>query len=304
VFRSGFGEIRYPSETIRDLSMFNTFIFSTSASYDKFRTAISLKFDTALPEVNLSNNIDEVAPKGWEGTVKSMKKHKDINNPWALAHWMKGKGYKSHKNESYWKNIGFNIRSDDLWPATLIESDSTKEQEDFFNWFEEQKSLLLTPNPESKCILAMIIHTGEKIKVVYGVAKYIDQTESHYILEIPSGQHQYSKKNQLVFDSKKSFEKFLTLLNLKFKNSDTDISIEQMPVMETERNQTEDLYLEHLASQLAEKIPPGASVDYYIKDFAKSNAPQFRGKSPEKRRQMAIAAHYAAQQPKKTKRKR
>lgn len=44
--------------------------------------------------------IDEVAPKGWEGTVKAMKKYKDeIDNPWALAHWMKGKGYKSHKKE-------------------------------------------------------------------------------------------------------------------------------------------------------------------------------------------------------------
>lgn len=39
----------------------------------------------------------EVAPKGWEGTVKAMKKHGDIDNPWALAHWMKGKGMKSHK---------------------------------------------------------------------------------------------------------------------------------------------------------------------------------------------------------------
>jgi len=42
---------------------------------------------------------DEAAPKGWEGTVKAMKKHKEINNPWALAHYMKNKGYKSHKKE-------------------------------------------------------------------------------------------------------------------------------------------------------------------------------------------------------------
>lgn len=42
--------------------------------------------------------LTEKAPKGWEGTVKAMKKHKDdIDNPWALAHWMKNKGYKSHK---------------------------------------------------------------------------------------------------------------------------------------------------------------------------------------------------------------
>ena len=42
----------------------------------------------------------EKAPKGWEGTVKSMKKDSDIDNPWALAHWMKKKGYKSRKKES------------------------------------------------------------------------------------------------------------------------------------------------------------------------------------------------------------
>ena len=40
---------------------------------------------------------NEEAPAGWEGTVKAMKKHKDIDNPWALAHWMKNKGMKSHK---------------------------------------------------------------------------------------------------------------------------------------------------------------------------------------------------------------
>ena len=44
--------------------------------------------------------IDEVAPKGWEGTVKKMKKHKEIDNPWALANYMKNKGYKSHKKEN------------------------------------------------------------------------------------------------------------------------------------------------------------------------------------------------------------
>ena len=38
----------------------------------------------------------ESAPEGWEGTVKAMKSHKEIDNPWALAHYMKNKGYKSH----------------------------------------------------------------------------------------------------------------------------------------------------------------------------------------------------------------
>lgn len=43
--------------------------------------------------------IDEVAPEGWEGTVKAMKKYNKIDNPWALAYYMKSKGYKSHKKD-------------------------------------------------------------------------------------------------------------------------------------------------------------------------------------------------------------
>jgi hypothetical protein len=43
------------------------------------------------------DGLDEVAPPGWEGTVKAMKKHKNISNPWALAWSEKNKGYKSHK---------------------------------------------------------------------------------------------------------------------------------------------------------------------------------------------------------------
>lgn len=39
----------------------------------------------------------EVAPEGWEKTVKAMKDEPGIDNPYALAWWMKGKGYQSHK---------------------------------------------------------------------------------------------------------------------------------------------------------------------------------------------------------------
>jgi hypothetical protein len=38
----------------------------------------------------------EKAPAGWEGTVKHMKKHGDIDNPFALAHYMKNQGYTPH----------------------------------------------------------------------------------------------------------------------------------------------------------------------------------------------------------------
>lgn len=39
--------------------------------------------------------VDEVAPPGWEGSVKAMKKHKNISNPFALAWWMKNHGAKA-----------------------------------------------------------------------------------------------------------------------------------------------------------------------------------------------------------------
>ena len=40
---------------------------------------------------------NEVSPPGFKGTVKAMKKHDEIDNPYALAWHMKKKGYKSHK---------------------------------------------------------------------------------------------------------------------------------------------------------------------------------------------------------------
>lgn len=41
--------------------------------------------------------LNEKAPEGWEKTVKSMKKHKEIDNPFALAQYMKKKGYTPKK---------------------------------------------------------------------------------------------------------------------------------------------------------------------------------------------------------------
>jgi hypothetical protein len=47
-----------------------------------------------------------VAPEGWEGTVKEMKKEKDIDNPWALAWSMKDKGYTPHAGSWLMKRKG------------------------------------------------------------------------------------------------------------------------------------------------------------------------------------------------------
>jgi len=50
-------------------------------------------------EAPTAESVAEKAPPGFKGTVKAMKKHKDIDNPYALTNWMKNKGYKSHKKE-------------------------------------------------------------------------------------------------------------------------------------------------------------------------------------------------------------
>ena len=62
-----------------------------------------------------------------------------------------------------------------------------------------------------------------------------------------------------------------------------------------------DEYMTNLESKLAEKLLANTPVDVWIKDFEKSNAPQFKGKSKEKRREMAIAASYGAKNPRKKK---
>jgi hypothetical protein len=48
---------------------------------------------------SILNKIEEVAPPGWEETVKKMKSKKDISNPYALAWSMKNKGAKPHYKE-------------------------------------------------------------------------------------------------------------------------------------------------------------------------------------------------------------
>jgi hypothetical protein len=47
---------------------------------------------------------------------------------------------------------------------------------------------------------------------------------------------------------------------------------------------------------LIEKLSVSDGIETWIKDFQKSDAPQFKGKSKEERREMAIAAFKAAEQ--------
>lgn len=68
------------------------YIAQAASNYHEYNTPNT-------PEEPQMEPMNEKAPEGWEGTVKSMKKHKEIDNPFALAHYMKSKGYKSHKGK-------------------------------------------------------------------------------------------------------------------------------------------------------------------------------------------------------------
>ena len=50
-----------------------------------------------------------------------------------------------------------------------------------------------------------------------------------------------------------------------------------------------------LRKRYEEVLDPDAPAEDYIEDFQKSDAPQFQGKSKEKKIEMAIAAHASAQ---------
>jgi hypothetical protein len=69
--------------------------------------------------MRISEIITEVSPKGWEGTVKAMKKHKEIDNPWALAWYMKNKGYKSHKKEALEEDRDWTKTSGKMHPDAI-----------------------------------------------------------------------------------------------------------------------------------------------------------------------------------------
>jgi len=85
--KMGAGEKDIPAWIQDHISQAQNFINQASTNYHEYQAP------TAGPEMPVA----EKAPEGWEGTVKAMKDEPGIDNPWALAHWMKNKGYKSHK---------------------------------------------------------------------------------------------------------------------------------------------------------------------------------------------------------------
>lgn len=103
-------DLDVPSQDPREFRMYNLTVDgkplnpqpimgrSNLIKFGKQQAAAGVDLSNAIISL-VDENVAEVAPKGWEGTVKAMKKHKEIDNPYALTNWMKNKGYQSHKKE-------------------------------------------------------------------------------------------------------------------------------------------------------------------------------------------------------------
>jgi hypothetical protein len=89
--KMGQGEKDIPAWIQDHISQAQNFINQASTNYHEYQAPTA-------PEVPMVP-VAEKAPEGWEGTVKAMKDEPGIDNPFALAHWMKNKGYKSHKGQ-------------------------------------------------------------------------------------------------------------------------------------------------------------------------------------------------------------
>ena len=74
---------------------------------------------------------------------------------------------------------------------------------------------------------------------------------------------------------------------VKFLSGPSDEEYDDMAAMQAPTDPSQ------LNKNIAEKLGPKSKPETYIKDFQKSDAPQFKGKSDEKKRQMAIAAYMA-----------
>lgn len=115
--------LEYP--VMQNKSGKNQYSLSTYMESNGYNDRKFVPMDNDLDE----DSVVEKAPEGWEGTVKAMKKNKDIDNPWALANYMKNKGYKSHENESADDLEDFDV-DPELDPDTLaLDYDSDLDNE-------------------------------------------------------------------------------------------------------------------------------------------------------------------------------
>jgi len=82
--------------------------------------------------------VNEVSPPGWGGSVKAMKKHADIDNPYALAWHMKNKGDKPHYKDKDGTPVKKDKYKDEQMTEELTEKLEVKWDKDKEGWYDKQ----------------------------------------------------------------------------------------------------------------------------------------------------------------------
>ena len=86
------------------------------------------------------------------------------------------------------------------------------------------------------------------------------------------------------------FDKIVGVATIKSLNSDLDKSLAELNKKKDELEKTSSDKKE----MVDEKLKPSMGAGAYVKDFRKSDAPQFQGKSKAKKQDMAVAAYLSA----------
>ena len=90
--------------------------------------------------------------------------------------------------------------------------------------------------------------------------------------------------------------KILKLVDLAFKSTGRKEDVNEVDEPEAKGEKDfKDLHVKDL-EVYTEKLDPKADAGEWIEDFLKSDAPQFKGKSKEERKKMALAAYYSARE--------
>jgi hypothetical protein len=153
------GLYKFIKEGVTDEQLFA----ATKEAYsEKEVTEETMLKEQSEMEVNhtfMMSHMNEVAPEGWEGTVKAMKKSKKVKNPWALAWYMKDKGYKSHKSESVADEGKLpadtaNIQKPDQYIQNLKEEEKKENIDGAANPEIKTDNAGVTPEPEETKVSA------------------------------------------------------------------------------------------------------------------------------------------------------
>ena len=97
-----------------------------------------------------------------------------------------------------------------------------------------------------------------------------------------------------TIDELEHFDKIVGVATIKSLNSDLDKSLAELNKKKEELEKQAGNMEAPVKEKVDEKLKPSMGAGTYVKDFEKSDAPQFKGKSKAKKQDMAVAAYLSA----------